>query len=358
MCGIVAVFGKVGPKEKRAFELLLSIISARGLDGTGVAAFDDKHVNVVKNDVPPLHLMWSKEYKELMSKPAYGYIGHCRLATNGNISPTITHPFQHGNITLVHNGTLHQKMKTDAKTVNDSDSICARINEEGIDKAWDYLFGAAALVYWDNEAKKISAITNGDRPLVIAGTEDDATLFIASEPIYLNKMAYAMDIAFKKDTVYKFNKDVLYSYAWDGTKISEENRKLEKTYGYKGQSSLPFGKTNDNTGTVKDENGSNKIVSFPRQTTAGAGVNVTTFDLEEPDDEIEDMYAIDTTYRYIGTEAQFNKKYKSCFFCGGSLFGTMETTKVIDDSIAVCEGCYEVAVANQFILNPMAMRSA
>ncbi|MCS5737219.1 hypothetical protein, partial [Herbiconiux daphne] len=87
----------------------------RGAHATGIYAKrqGEKEVKYCKQATEPYPFMHTEEYINLTQgagkyvvAPVF-VVGHNRHATRGNSGDSKNaHPFQHGNITLVHNGTL------------------------------------------------------------------------------------------------------------------------------------------------------------------------------------------------------------------------------------------------------------
>lgn len=115
----------------------------------------------------------------------WAVIGHNRAATVGDISDEATHPFQHGNITLVHNGGVSspgQLPGVKKWNVNrvDSDGICESIAASGYEETLKHTYGAYALAWHDAEQNVLRLVRNAQRPLHFMRTACGA-LLLASE---------------------------------------------------------------------------------------------------------------------------------------------------------------------------------
>lgn len=195
MCGI---FGLVEASSSALFSsdqkivLGLSLLtSMRGPDSTGFFGVDvDKGwIDILKGVGSPYDVASYKIYEEFYGRIVKNYnlvVGHGRLATIGNIVAPNAHPFQHGNITLVHNGTLtnfkslQDKFKT--KFDVDSELICYLFNKIGVEETIKEIEGAYAMAWWDSSDKTLNLLRNSQRPLSYAISENQKRLLFASEP--------------------------------------------------------------------------------------------------------------------------------------------------------------------------------
>ncbi|MCS5737398.1 class II glutamine amidotransferase, partial [Herbiconiux daphne] len=84
----------------------------------------------------------------------------------GEVVDRNAHPFQHGSITLVHNGTLdNQSLLPDhQKFAVDSENIAYSIDKIGIEETIKKLNGKFTLVWFDAKDQTLNFIRNKDRP--------------------------------------------------------------------------------------------------------------------------------------------------------------------------------------------------
>lgn len=184
MCGIVGMAGNLQIKHERAFGDLLIMNQLRGFDSVGIC-----HVGwankptVLKSLADPATFIASREYKEAFRGIARVLLGHNRAATAGAVTTNNAHPFTHGPITGVHNGTLvGLHLLEDNKNFKvDSDNLYHHINKKGIDDAWKNTAGAAALVWWNEEEGTITFLRNKERPLYYVFNKEGNVILWASE---------------------------------------------------------------------------------------------------------------------------------------------------------------------------------
>lgn len=177
MCGIVGVISKNKngflSADVNIFSQLLLCNQLRGVDGTGIFFNDNKGKTAVRKFLGKASdVVYSAPY-DLMEKNLVKFstfvIGHNRAATKGGLTLANTHPFKHGTITGVHNGTLYNH-KSMADVENDSEAIYINIANKGIQDTVNTMFGAYALVWHNKKDGTINVLRNKERPLHIIET--------------------------------------------------------------------------------------------------------------------------------------------------------------------------------------------
>lgn len=188
MCGIVGMistsFGGFQLKDITLFNQLLTCNSVRGEDSTGVFGVDKLgNAEYLKTKGNPFELIKSNEYNDFSERIFKDFkfvIGHNRKATIGSITDETAHPFQEGNIVLVHNGTLlnHTNLTNETVLV-DSHAITHAIVTKGYKQTLKELQGAFTLVWYDATDKCLRFVRNDKRPLHLLQT--NSNIYLSSE---------------------------------------------------------------------------------------------------------------------------------------------------------------------------------
>lgn len=184
MCGIVLAGGNLSSTDLEIFNQLLYCDVFRGQHSTGVFAKrkGEKEVTWYKEALPSYAYLLEDEYKELSRGKGAKYatapswmVGHNRHATRGAVNSRNAHPFHHGKITLVHNGTLtNQSLLPDSKNFEvDSENICWSIDKIGAEATIQKLDGAFTLIWHDANDDTLHIIRNDERPFHLARVGQD-----------------------------------------------------------------------------------------------------------------------------------------------------------------------------------------
>ena len=202
MCGIVGFITKplapgAGEWERtraalrgRWFKQALLFDTVRGEHSTGVMGRSEGNYVWYKNAVPGYEFVNDKEFLAEYIAQAATFdvmIGHNRAATVGDVNTDNAHPFEHGDVTLVHNGTLDDLGPMEFQQDNievDSSLIAYNLSmasPEDAGKVLSNLDGAYALVWMDQRDDSVNIVRNGRRPLHVATTHADDTLYLMSE---------------------------------------------------------------------------------------------------------------------------------------------------------------------------------
>lgn len=183
MCGIVGVFGQIGVKEETIFKQMLEVDSLRGRHSTGVVKVTaDGTVSTKKKAVDGMDFV-KLEGAWITQGNNKALIGHNRWATKGAVNDVNAHPFTHGHVHGVHNGTLTSQygLKDYTKFQVDSDNIFYNIEAEGVETTVTKLRGAFAIAMYDEKEQKVNIFRNSERELAMAIMNDGKTIMIASE---------------------------------------------------------------------------------------------------------------------------------------------------------------------------------
>jgi predicted glutamine amidotransferase len=196
MCGIVGYItiadDTIELTKDKFFTEALFVDTLRGDDSTGVMMLtEDFRWSWQKQAVPASDFVLDKGFRERTTK-TWCAVGHNRAATIGKVTTDNAHPFQQGDVLLVHNGTLrgtydlpHKNHEIDV----DSELIAYNLSKEEPDKAHEILSklnGAYALVWFDERDESVNFARNTERPLHMGTNKDENALFFASDGYLLN----------------------------------------------------------------------------------------------------------------------------------------------------------------------------
>lgn len=173
MCGIVALLTKkqygFSSTDTDIFREMLIVDQIRGEDATGsFCVHKNRQVSGIKGAFTPWHLFQTREWGEYEQKAirtGHILVGHNRKATHGNsANPNNAHPFQEGNIVLVHNGTLSNHRSLAQRDV-DSHAVAAAFAEGNYAEVLSKINGAYVFVWYDMARNRLSVVRNDQRPL-------------------------------------------------------------------------------------------------------------------------------------------------------------------------------------------------
>lgn len=184
MCGIVGMAGSAYKDEKKVLKDLLYMDQLRGEDSTGLVSVNRQHVvEYHKRAIGAYDFLSLQQTNNLFARENLVMIGHNRWATAGAVNSVNAHPFKHGKIIGVHNGTLvNQKLLPEYNLFEvDSDNIFYSLNKIGVQATCKLLYGAYALVWWDSEASTLNFLRNEERDLWYAFSKLGTKMFWASE---------------------------------------------------------------------------------------------------------------------------------------------------------------------------------
>jgi predicted glutamine amidotransferase len=180
MCGLVGYIvttDKLTPAESekyaRFFRKGLYLDTVRGFDSTGVARInEDFMVGSYKKAMPGYDYLEHNVAQQFMYsdlEQVKCMLGHNRAATQGKVNALNAHPFTHGHITMMHNGTLTSSYGVGSKFDVDSENICYSLSlcdsEQETKDLLEKLDGAYALVWYNSKDKTVNFARNEERPL-------------------------------------------------------------------------------------------------------------------------------------------------------------------------------------------------
>lgn len=199
MCGIIGLYTKTPRYQKNKDFVVQSLYAdaLRGMHGTGLACVhSNKNIHIFKRAVPAYDLLDMRGFDDVVST-MHSYkvvIGHNRHKTMGDQINAHTHPFNHGRITLVHNGSLSYVGNLPGRSPVDSERIAIALSESTPEEVIPKLEGAFALVWWDADAEAMYIVRNDERPLFLGKDKDHDTIYFASEPQMLGWIAWRTGI--------------------------------------------------------------------------------------------------------------------------------------------------------------------
>lgn len=196
MCGIFGLAtsekGFDATVRKDTFLNGLMFNMPRGMDSTGAAGFwtetqDKKDYVASRISKRALHMIdWlgTTNAELFLDKFSdyYYVIGHVRATTKGATSDKNAHPFNYGDYTLVHNGTVYNRGElTKAREFVDSADICATMEERGEEKTLEGLEGGFALVWHNASDNTLNFARNNRKPLAFAYIKKRNEMYFSSE---------------------------------------------------------------------------------------------------------------------------------------------------------------------------------
>lgn len=193
MCGLVGVVGNITKKEINFFRQALAVDVVRGWDSTGVAAISNEEKLLHKE---PDYTLWErkdivtgseavqdKSFSSIFDDTAnLAIMGHNRAATVGKVTSNNAHPFTHGGITLMHNGTLIDTYNLEGQFDTDSEQIAYTLSRaENTVDVLEKIDGAFALTWLDSRKNTFNLARNDERTLFMMYSRNRETLYYASE---------------------------------------------------------------------------------------------------------------------------------------------------------------------------------
>jgi predicted glutamine amidotransferase len=204
MCGIVGVVAKPSNgltlQLERAFFQMLYADALRGEDSTGIVGVENNttfHIAKEASSAEWFSYQLKNTHKDIvnaMYNRGKLYIGHNRKKTSGTIKDETAHPFVvNDHFAMVHNGTLYNH-KSLADTEVDSEALAIHLEKafkaggtdrkkikEALEEAFGKVYGAYAVVCYDQDTNMVHFIRNKERPLSII--ETDNAWYFMSEPL-------------------------------------------------------------------------------------------------------------------------------------------------------------------------------
>lgn len=263
----------------------------RGLDATGAFSVGkDNTVERARALGTPELLMDTRQFNNKVDRfNTKVLVGHCRAKTMGQNTVQNAHPFQHGAITGVHNGTLRNWRAFESNHGFDVDSswLYNEIAENGIEDVIPRVDGAWCLNWWDSEENSLNFLRNDERPLSFCWSEDKETMFWASEAWMLGAVSRKIKVSTFDDGTYtrSLAVDEFWSFKVNEGKDMFVAKPVKKIEGGK---SAPFryapGKTGGSNNVVDFRKGGSGVTSpfLPKSPTAGGALDDSVEDIGRP----------------------------------------------------------------------------
>lgn len=179
--------------EEKMFRRLLELDTIRGPHSTGILFVSNwSNADVIKKVGTPWELWGLRSIEDKFKTSSKVLLGHNRWATQGKVNNTNAHPFELGSIIGAHNGTLTTRysLADHAKFEVDSENIFHHMNLHGVQDTIKKLNGAFTLTWWNKAEKTLNFVRNNERPLHFAYTNDNKTIFWASEAWMITVAAF------------------------------------------------------------------------------------------------------------------------------------------------------------------------
>lgn len=226
MCGFVGIgnFTKIAitGQQRDAFQNALVADSARGMDGTGVFRVTETGVATwAKAAGNPFDLFRTPSFMtEFWTPVVTGWtrwlVGHNRYKTKGIASNKNSHPFQHGDILLAHNGTLRGGSIPELGQFDvDSEAICKSISVRGLDETLQRIDSAYCFVYFDAKAQTLNIIRNKERPMYVGTNKKSKLVAFGSEQELIDWALVRNGQYISTDDYIELAENVLYTWSMD-----------------------------------------------------------------------------------------------------------------------------------------------
>ena len=235
MCGILTVMTTEGLKfnKDRARFLREGILvdTLRGAHSTGVFAAGQESNDTLwfKKPIPGYDFIHVPNYLSMHNNfdKVYYAIAHNRHATKGLVNAVNAHPFEHGDITGVHNGSL-TTFRGLAPNINfdtDSEHIIHSLANRGVEDTIQDLDGSFALVWHDKSDHTMHFIRNDERPFHLAFIKGQDTVVGASDKLMLKLLCSRSDLEIEKLYQTKVGREYIFQLE-DLKNPTEVDRKL------------------------------------------------------------------------------------------------------------------------------------
>jgi len=214
-------------KYTKMFKHLLYINSFGNSDGTGVMQMtSDGKTYMYKRGIPSPDFLQLKAGKAItdINKKTRFIVGHTRYGTVGGISDENSHPFLHGNIMLVQNGTseyaYRELLKGNEGIEVDSEAVCYSINKNGVEKTFEEYQGSGVFMWFNTKDKTFNLLKNFERTLFCGKIIGKDIYFITTDVHALDYTAKRAGVAL--EYIEEVDNGVLLTYDLEGNFTEKE----------------------------------------------------------------------------------------------------------------------------------------
>jgi hypothetical protein len=205
----------------------------RGVDSTGAFAVSPEGgVHMVKKAMAAPDFLETRLWSDFKTdaRDCKFIVGHNRKATVGTVKTINAHPFQHGNITLVHNGSLSSMWRSDLGVMSngftvDSEAITYALSQAPAEEVLPKIGGAFTLVWYDATLSQLRFIRNDERPLYIQ--QLDGCFVFGSEKKMIEWISERNGFTAEKEA-WLMKPGTLFSYELKENKYRETTVKLRE----------------------------------------------------------------------------------------------------------------------------------
>lgn len=240
MCGLVGSmnYGKQGifQQDVNLFKEMLYLDAVRGKDSTGMMYMaKEGYVDWRKLQGLPQDLFVTKSSNEFFSgaiADGMCLFGHNRSATKGSVTTDNAHPFEEGNIVLMHNGTLDNEFSfpewRHADINVDSQLVARLFDTYGAEDTLGRISGAFTFIWLDSKEKKVKIVRNEERPLYMGYSIKDEKFYFASEGKMLEWVLTRNRI--DCDKIWSINTGEIYEFDTDNFDYKQTKVKLNEKF--------------------------------------------------------------------------------------------------------------------------------
>lgn len=282
MCGLAGGIPKDSKKGfgSKVINDLIYLTQMRGTDSLGLLTLTvkpnkERMFEWHKEQGVPSWLCKQSAFTTQLAQNNTFLAFHCRAATRGKVSKDNAHPFRHGDIVLMHNGTLNTSYQLNDKYFEvDSEAITFFLSDKknSVQELVTAADGAYALVWADMSNNTLNFLRNNDRPLWFVDT--DVGILWASERCMLEFIVSRHDLSVLGDATYtelEAFTHVVYNLdtaKWSKFQMEEPPVKVFQTHSYYGNFYSEYYSENEKKGSSTQVNGNVKHGDTNKSTAA------------------------------------------------------------------------------------------